>query len=146
MLANTRATRRCPRIARTCFAAALALLFALENNFGSSKAAAKQVVSVSERQRRAAQALACICVICGFPHVSRAWKYMIIQFTSKACFLYSLLCVFCFLYYTVPHNQRACDLSNTRQNHLKHTSSHRKSLFHPPKTAPESAEFTPLII
>ena len=79
-----RATRRCLRYAQTCFAAALALLFALENNVGSSKAAAKQVVSVSERQRRAAQALACICVICGFPHVSRAWKYMIIQFTSKA--------------------------------------------------------------
>ena len=32
----------------------------------NAKAAAKQVVSVSERQRRAAQALACICVICGF--------------------------------------------------------------------------------
>ena len=81
------------------FAAALALLFALENNFGSSKAAAKQVVSVSERQRRAAQALACICVICGFPHVSRAWKYMIIQFTSKAQVLFfirvdSRVCIF----------------------------------------------------
>ena len=29
----------------TCFAAALALLFDLENNFGSSKAAAKQVAT-----------------------------------------------------------------------------------------------------
>ena len=56
MLANARATRRCPRVARTCFAAALALLFDLENNVGSSKAAAKQVVSESERKRRAAQA------------------------------------------------------------------------------------------
>ena len=38
----------------------------------NAKAAAKQVVSVSERQRRVAQPLGCICVICGFPHVSRA--------------------------------------------------------------------------
>ena len=51
-----RATRPCLRYAQTCFAAALALLFILENNVGSSKAAAKQVVSESERQRRAAQA------------------------------------------------------------------------------------------
>ena len=40
MQANACATRRCPRVARTCFAAALALLFDLENNVGSSKAAA----------------------------------------------------------------------------------------------------------
>ena len=40
MLANARATRRCPRVARACFAAALALLFDLEIDFGSSKAAA----------------------------------------------------------------------------------------------------------
>ena len=43
MRPNGRATRRCPRVARTCFAAALALLFDLENTVGSSKAAAKQV-------------------------------------------------------------------------------------------------------
>ena len=40
-----RATRRCLRYAQTCFAAALALLCDLENNFGSSKAAAKQVAT-----------------------------------------------------------------------------------------------------
>ena len=45
MLANARATRRCLRYAQTCFAAALALLCELENNFGSSKAAAKQVAT-----------------------------------------------------------------------------------------------------
>ena len=47
MLANARATRRC-RLTPTCFAAALALLFALENNFGSSKAAATAGLSVAK--------------------------------------------------------------------------------------------------
>ena len=45
MLANARATRRCLRYAQTCFAAALALRCEVENNFGSSKAAAKQVAT-----------------------------------------------------------------------------------------------------
>lgn len=85
MQANACATRRCPRIARTCFAAALALLFALENNFGSSKAAAKQVVSVSERQRRAARAESPhLRYLRFFKMCPKTGKHTIIQFRRKA--------------------------------------------------------------
>ena len=55
MRPNGRATRRCPRVARTCFAAALALLFDLENTFGSSKAAAKQVAEGDSDELRGRQ-------------------------------------------------------------------------------------------
>ena len=50
-----RATRRCLRYAQTCFAAALALLFDLENNVGSSKAAAKQVAEGDSDELRGRQ-------------------------------------------------------------------------------------------
>ena len=83
MWADAHAARRCLRYAQTCFAAALELPTLFSKSKSNAKAAAKQVRAM-RGQRRVAQALACICVICGFPHVSRAWKYMIIQFTSKA--------------------------------------------------------------
>ena len=49
------ATRRCLRYAQTCFATALALLFDLENNVGSSKAAAKQVAEGDSDELRGRQ-------------------------------------------------------------------------------------------
>ena len=66
-----RATRRCLRYAQTCFAAALALLFDLENNVGSSKAAAKQVAEgdSDELRRRETPASALSAV---FSHGFRA--------------------------------------------------------------------------
>ena len=86
MLANARATRRCPRVARTCFAAALALLFDLENNVGSSKAAATAGFAEGKT------ATSCVGVS---PHLRylrfflmglEIWKHIVIQFRSKAFF------------------------------------------------------------
>ena len=66
------AARRCLRYAQTCCRSRFGAAKIFSKAKSNAKAAAKQVVSVSERQRRVAQPLGCICVICGFPHVSRA--------------------------------------------------------------------------
>ena len=80
-----RATRRCLRYAQTCFAAALALRFDLENNVGSSKAAATAGFAEGKT--------ATSCAGVKRPHLRNQrfflmgleiWKYIVIQFRSKA--------------------------------------------------------------
>ena len=67
MQANACAARRCRSLTlTTCFAAALELPKLFSKAKSNAKAAAKQVRAM-RGQRRVAQALACICVICGFP-------------------------------------------------------------------------------
>ena len=79
-----RATRRCLRYAQTCFAAALALLFDLENNFGSSKAAAKQVLPQAKQRRAARAESPHLRYLRFFQMCPKTGKHTIIQFRRKA--------------------------------------------------------------
>ena len=83
MQANACAARRCRSLTlTTCFAAALELPKLFSKAKSNAKAAAKQVRAM-RGQRRVAQALACICVICGFSSCV-LWQSQKTEFTSKA--------------------------------------------------------------